>query len=83
MWRSFKQGGEVGRKALNLLRDQAVSRSKLFNGNWGRQQGDACEQEVNLRIACTTSACGFARFGETLAKQHVEQILRLSGGVRE
>ncbi|MCY1298827.1 hypothetical protein D3C81_1562220 [compost metagenome] len=83
MWRSLKQGGEVGREALNLLRDQAVSRSKLFNGNWGRQQGDACEQEVNVRIACTASACSFARFVETFAKQHVEQVLRLSRGVRE
>jgi hypothetical protein len=72
VWRSFQQGGEVGREALNLLSEQAMSRSKLFNGNWGCQQGDACEQEVNVRIACTTSACGFARFGETLAKQHDE-----------
>src|SRR5690606_1068884 len=83
VWRSLKQGGEVGREAFNLLRDQAVCRSKLFNGNWGHQQGDACEQEVNVRIACTASSCSFARFSKTLAKQHVEQILRLSRGVRE
>jgi hypothetical protein len=83
VWRSLQQGGEVGRKAFSLLRDQTVSRSKFFNRNWGRQQGDAREQEVNVRIACTASACSFARVGETLAKKHVEQILRLSRGIRE
>lgn len=83
VWRSLKQGSEVSREALHLLRDQAVSRSKLFNGNGRRQQGDAREQEVNVRIASTTRACRFARVGKTLAKQRVEQIVRLFRGVRE
>ncbi|KZC41046.1 hypothetical protein RHOFW510R12_14820 [Rhodanobacter sp. FW510-R12] len=83
VWRSLKQGGKIGREAFNLLRDQAVCRSKLSNGNRGREQSDTSKQQINVRIACTASTCSFARFGETLAKQHVEQILRLSRGVRE
>ncbi len=83
MWCSLKQGGKVGREAFNLLRDQTVSCSQLFNGNRGRQQGDACEQEVNVRIVGAASACSFARFDETFAKQQVEQVLWLSRCVRE
>ena len=80
---SLEQGSEVSGETLDLLGDQPVRCSEFFNWYRRRQQGDAGEQKINVRICGTASARRTACFFKTLAEKRVEQIVQARQGVGE